>query len=372
MQTTPTVVLSEEAGQAAGIRVVAVSGQEFEPRLDAPGIIRPDAQRSVAVRAPVAGRLTRVLVDIGHRVGQGAPLATLSGPDVSATIARQRTADAKAGVARRALDRADRLLRLQAISEAERESRAADSEAADAEQAAAHQDLRALGIQGTDASAVAEVAAPMAGVVLEKSASPGLQVERDAPLFVLADLSSVWAVVDVYEKDLGQVARAGSADVRSDAYPEAVFRGSVSLVEPAIDEARMAQVRVVLDNRDGRLRPGLLVTVSLPLRAAAGGQVTVVPAAAIQRLSGLTAAFVEKGPGQFELRTVQTGRERAGMVEILSGVTPGERVVVEGTFYLKGELLKHTLTGEEDERERDGEGGAKEGAKRDPEGEKKR
>ena len=173
-------------------------------------------------------------------------------------------------------------------------------------------------------------------------------IEREALLFEIANLSTVWAVADVYEKDLGQVEAKGSVEVRTDAYPDDVFPGHIELVEPALDEvSRTAHVRVVLDNRSGQLRPGMFVTVAIPLRGTSEVQAPAIPAEAVQKISGLPAVFVEKGPGLYELRPVETGREAHGMVEIRHGLQEGERAVVQGAFVLKSELLKGSIGGEE-------------------------
>jgi cobalt-zinc-cadmium efflux system membrane fusion protein len=347
-----TVSLSGEALRAAQIETAAVSRERFVARLLAPGVIQPDAQRSVTVRAPAGGRVLRVLVDLGSRVDQGQPLATLEGSDATAALARRRTAAAREAAARRALERADRLLEIQAISRADRDARLADAEAASAEAEAAQQDLARLGLGGGGATepgrpAELTIIASLAGTVLERSVSPGLLVEKEASLFVIAGLAQVWAVVDVYEKDLGDVADHGEAEVRTDADPEMVFKGRVALVEPALDAAsRVAHVRLVLDNVAGKLRPGLLVTAALPRKSSPGGEGLAVPRDAVQRISGLPAVFVEREGDRFELRSIEIGRESGGMVEVLKGLEGGEKVVVRGAFMLKSELLKGTLEAE--------------------------
>jgi RND family efflux transporter MFP subunit len=175
-----------------------------------------------------------------------------------------------------------------------------------------------------------------------------LLVEREAALFEIADLSTVWAVADVYEKDLGKVEEEGSVEVRTDAYPDTAFPGRIELIEPALDEeSRTAHVRVALDNRSGRLRPGMFVTVAIPLRGAAELHALAVPAEAVQKISGMPAVFVEGEPGRYELRPVETGLEAHGTVEIRHGLEEGELVVVQGAFVLKSELLKGTIGGEE-------------------------
>jgi len=349
------VRLSEGVIKAAGIEVVTVSRETFHPHVVASGVIRPVAQKSVTMRSLVAGRVVRVLVDVGDRVRAGQPLVTIEGSEVTAVLARYRTASARGEAARRSLERAEKLLEIKAISGAEVETRRSEAESASAESEAARQDLVRLGIGPGTAppieGALAEfpAVAPMSGIVLTRSVSPGLLVQREASLFEIADLSQVWAVVDVYEKDLGQVREQGEVEVRTDAYRDTVFPGRIALIEPTLDEAsRTAHVRVLLDNRTGELRPGLFVTAAVPLRGASEVEATAVPADSLQRISGLPAVFVERSAGLFELRPVETGREAHGLVEVLHGLDVGERVVAKGAFVLKSELLKGTIAGEED------------------------
>lgn len=346
------VTLTPEAVKVAGIVTVPVARTTFRPHVVATGVIRPDPTRSVVVRARVAGRVVRVLADAGEQAAPGQKLATFEGPDATAVLGRATTALARASVAQKALERADRLLAAQAISRAERDSREADAAAAAAEAESARQDLARLGIDPsqpieTGRPSEVPVRSPIAGTVIERTAAPGLTVDKDAALFVVASLQQVWAIADVYEKDLGQIEKKGAVAVRSDAYPDAEFRGRLALVEPTLDEtARVAHVRIVLDNSDGRLRPGLFVTVAIPT-IAAPGQAIAVPVAALQKINGETAVFVEKGAGAYELRPVEAGREGEGKVEITRGLVEGDQVVIAGAFTLKSELLKGTLGGEE-------------------------
>lgn len=349
------VALPEEVLRAAGVKLVPVSREAFHPHVVASGVIRPDAQKSVMVRARVAGRVLQVLSDVGQRVKAGQPLAIIEGPEVTAALARHRTAAARAAAARKSAERAERLLELKAMSRAEVEARKAEAEATEAEAGAARQDLVRLGLNpdpvATDPELPSQftVPSPLIGTVLERAISPGLLVEKDTSLFMIADLSRVWAVADVYEKDLGQIREEGEVEVQTDAYPGEVFTGRIALIEPVLDEAsRTAHVRIVLDNRNGKLRPGLFVTVAVPLRGASEIEATAVPADAVQKISGLPAVFVQIQPGRFELRPVEIGREAHGMVEIRHGLHQGEQVVAEGAFVLKSELLKGTIAGEED------------------------
>ncbi|HEV8200634.1 MAG TPA: efflux RND transporter periplasmic adaptor subunit [Candidatus Polarisedimenticolia bacterium] len=348
------VVLAEDAARAAGIDVVTVSREAFHPHVVASGVIRPVAQKSVVVRSPAGGRVVDVGVDVGDRVAHGRVLCRLEGSELTAALARHRIAAARAQAAKTALERGEKLLELKGISGAEVEVRRAEAAAAAAEGDAARRDLARLGVDpespatAPDAPETIPVTAPRAGVVLSRSVSPGLLVPREAPLFEIADLAQVWAIVDVYEKDLGEIRGQGEVEIRTDAYPGEVFPGRIALVEPVLDEAsRTAHVRVVLDNRAGRLLPGLFVTAAVPLRGADEQEATAVPAGAVQTVSGLPAVFVATAAGRYELRPVEIGREAHGMVEIRHGLKEGERVVAKGAFVLKSELLKGSIEGED-------------------------
>jgi multidrug efflux pump subunit AcrA (membrane-fusion protein) len=128
-----------------------------------------------------------------------------------------------------------------------------------------------------------------------------------------------------------------------------VFPGRIDLVGPVVAKATARlQVRIVLDNRGGDLRPGLFVSTELPLGESAI-EGTAAPNEAIQRFSGVSAVFVETGPGTFELRPVETGREAGGRVEVTRGLREGERVVSRGSFVLKSELLESSIAAEDEE-----------------------
>jgi cobalt-zinc-cadmium efflux system membrane fusion protein len=352
--TTREIRLSEEAVRAAGIDSIPVTLEAFHPHVLASGAIRPVVPKSAEVKARVGGRVVRLHVDVGDRVKRGQTLATLEGSEVTAALARHRTANARQIATSEGLERAERLLKMNAISRAVVELRRAEHQSAAAEAEAARQDLVRLGLapeaameQFGDTSEF-PVLAPISGTVLKRGLSPGLLVEKEATLFEIADLSTVWAVADVYEKDLGQVEAEGGVEVRTDAYAGVTFPGRIELIEPALDEeSRTAHVRVALDNRSGQLRPGMFVTVAIPLKGASESQAPAVPAEAVQKISGIPAVFVQREPGRYELRPVETGREAHGAVEIRHGLVEGEHVVVKGAFVLKSELLKGTIGGEE-------------------------
>ena len=182
----------------------------------------------------------------------------------------------------------------------------------------------------------------MDGVVTKFDVASGEVVEPERELFTIADLSTVWVLADVYEKDLARLPRSGDVDIRVDAYPDRVFRGSLTYVSDVIDpKTRTAKVRCVVANPDGLLKLDMFATVIIPTNER--HQAVVVPVAAVQQIDNQPVVFVRKSESQFERRKVTVGQTAGGVVEILDGVRAGEEVVGDGSFYLKTALLRERI-----------------------------
>jgi cobalt-zinc-cadmium efflux system membrane fusion protein len=172
------------------------------------------------------------------------------------------------------------------------------------------------------------------GVVLDQQATPGETVGPGAPAFVVADLSTVWVEINVYQKDLAAV-RIGERVQVLAGHGIGDAEGTVSYVSPVLDQAtRTAIARVVLPNPSGAWRPGLFVTARVldPQSVA-----VVVPRAAVQRMGGAPVVFVVDGDHILP-RSVHLGRSGPRFVEITAGLAAGERYADDGTFLLKAEL----------------------------------
>jgi RND family efflux transporter MFP subunit len=180
---------------------------------------------------------------------------------------------------------------------------------------------------------------PVSGTVTSRTANPGEVVEANKELLRVTDLSSVWVVGQVYEKDLS---RMSGASVTSDAYPGRVFRGRVSYVDPRLDPAtRTAQVRVELANPGQALKLGMYVQIAFAAVGGSEATVPVVPASAVQNINNRQVVFVVTSePNVFVMRAVRLGAESNGYLPVLEGLSVGERVVTEGAFSLRAEWLK--------------------------------
>lgn len=192
------------------------------------------------------------------------------------------------------------------------------------------------------------VPAPLSGTVTSRSINVGQIVEANTELMQIADLSSVWVIAQVYERDIGRLRAGTGATITSDAFPDRVFRGNVVYIDPQLDEAtRTAKVRVEVANPDRVLKFGMYVLVALGQAGGAERTVPIVPSSAVQTLGAQQVVFVTTAdPNTFEMRPVRLGPEKAGRYEVTEGLTVGDKVVTQGSFMLRAEVAKTRLGSE--------------------------
>jgi cobalt-zinc-cadmium efflux system membrane fusion protein len=294
------------------------------------GVVAADVDRTVPVLSLAGGRVVDTHARLGDEVKKGQVLLLINSPDVSMAFSDAKKAQADELFARRQLDRSRLLFSRGAIA-------AKDLEAAeDAEQKAktdvetATEHLRVLGSDPAHPSPVVEVRAPISGVIIEQNVTGGTGVrsmDNSPNLFTIADLSKVWVLCDVYENNLAQVHLGDFAEVRLNAYPDRTLRGRVSNVARVLDPAtRTAKVRLELDNRSRLLRTGMFATAVF--RSPRTELRPVAPATAVLRLHDKDWVFRPEGEGRFRRTEIQAGPATDdGMLQILSGLSPGDKVV---------------------------------------------
>lgn len=298
------------------------------------GEIQPHPLSVAHVSTRVAGTIQRVRVVVGDRVGRGQVLATLYSPEFMALIGDYLLAHERAENAAQGKSPDASALREVAQSSKRRLELLGAPPSVLAQLHASHQPVNEL-----------PILSPAAGVVTEVEAGPGKHVDAGTDLFGITDLSSVWAVAHAYERDLGKLRIGQTARVVASAYPGRSFDGRVASLEGAIDEAtRTLRVRLNVTNPGLALKPGMFVSA----RVATGlkREAIVLSEGAIQDLGQQKVAFVETSDTTFIARPVQVRSLGGSLVEVLSGLSPGERVVVAGAFLLKSQALKGEL-GEE-------------------------
>jgi RND family efflux transporter MFP subunit len=340
-------MLSPEATQRAGIVLAAVTVGRADSVLRLPGVVEANAYKQVTVTPLVSGRVTRVLAELGRSVRAGQPLAEVFSPEVAEAETRFVSARAELDAHERELRRTEKLVDIGSASRQELERLHAEHTAKLTAVESARSRLQLLGLSATaisnlgpgkEVGAVATVPAPIAGVVTERTANTGLNVETTTKLFTVVDLSTVWVVADAYEKDFARVRVGAPASVTTKAFPDAVLEGRVSYIDPQVNaETRTAKVRVEVPNRRQELRLGMFADVSI--EAAGGGTVALVPRTAVQNVGNRTVVYLAdtKQPGRFVEREVRLGDRAGNDVVVLSGVQAGDTIVADGSFAIRAE-----------------------------------
>ncbi len=215
------------------------------------------------------------------------------------------------------------------------------------------------------------VRAPFSGVITATNVAPGEAVDTERELLTVADLSTVWVLGDIYQKDIASVRVGQRAEISSESYTDEKFQGRLTNVSDVLDPStRTAKVRAEVPNTDRRLKLQMFVTLQIP--TAAERPALIVPNAALQEIDGETVVFVQVKDDTFQKRVVQSGAGVGGLVPIVAGLKAGERVVIEGAFMLKGKLKAGSIEAEGEEEEEEKKEPAKPGPKNKEEKEKER
>lgn len=267
-----------------------------------------------------------------------------------------KTSEAQLEEARQRLERAKQLLAINPERRAELDQSTTKLRSAEAELAASRQRLMQLGMSASRIAALrsanqisSEIAvpAPASGTVTSRAINQGEVVEANKELLRVTNLSSVWVIAQVFERDLPRLRVGSGANVTTDAFPNQVFRGQVNYIDPRLDEStRTAQVRIELQNPNNALKIGMYVQVAFGALGDAERTVPMVSTTAVQNINNRQIVFAATAqPNVFELRAVRLGAETNGQFPVLEGLTVGERVVTNGSFLLRAEWLKTKQTG---------------------------
>ena len=356
-----TVVFSAAQVQHGGVRWAVPEARSASSVLELPAQILPNEDRTERLGAPVQARVVTVHVQFGDMVRRGDPLVTLQSREASAARADLDKASAElnsrraaANYARGAKERAERLLAAKAMGRQEVERAAADDEIAQAALAQAEAEVERsratagqLGLAGSDGAIV--LRATRQGTVLSRDALPGAMAEPGTPLVSVTDTSTLW--LDVSSADPRAVALEKGAHVRFrvPAFPDETFESDVQSVGGALDPAtRTVTIRALVKNAGGRLRPGMFATAWIELGASR--EALLVPEEAVQLLDEKPVVFVahpdDNGGAAFQRRDVEVSKGAGPGSHILSGLKPGETVVVAGAFAVKAEFARSKMAKE--------------------------
>ena len=341
-QVEARITMSDPQATQNGIEIHTSGPARIKSVLNLIGEIAPNADRSVQVSPRMAGVVESVHANAGDSVRKGQLLAVLSSAMLAADRSDLRVAEQRLDAARKVFQREEKLWKEKISAEQDYQQARAVMGEADIAVQAARQKLAAIGAPGnarTDALKLArhEIRAPIAGTLTAKNITVGETVAADAAVFVLADLSTVWAEVSVGARDLSAIKTGQTATVTAGSATLSTA-GRVSYISALVDpQTRTAKARVVLPNADGAWRPGTPVQVDV-----IAAEVTVpvaVLAEAIQTVRDEPAVFGRYGE-QFEARPIEPGRSDGQYVEVLAGLPAGVRYAAKNSFLIKADIGK--------------------------------
>ncbi len=327
------IVLSDRARKLAELRTTTVRRRaEASADLRLLGRIEPDETTLKTVTAWTGGRIDRLYVNVtGERVHAGQVIATLYSPEVFA--AHQDLLVAKRQVGRMA------------------QSPESSRNAAEAALNAARERLRLLGVPDNELARMeteerptrsVSIRTPFGGTVIERLATEGAYVSTGTPLYRVANLKTLWVQLDAYESDLPKLSVGQQVRIEVQAMPGEVFEGKVTFIDPTLEpQRRTAQVRVEVENQDGRLRPGMFAEATVAAEPRTGGSPLVVPASAPLFTGRRAIVYVEIKSGDrvaYEPRTVRLGPRLGKFYPVVAGLAEGEQVVTRGAFALDADL----------------------------------
>ncbi|MEW5976273.1 MAG: efflux RND transporter periplasmic adaptor subunit [Acidobacteriota bacterium] len=368
------VIVEKEAQANVGLKIVEVATRPMVTTLQTTGIVSPNETRVAHVRPLARGLIEKVFVRLGDRVKAGDSLVRYDNIELGelineylSSLAQEEKERTNVEVSQKFLDRSKALLENQAIAQKEYELKEAEYKNAQAalerqraDLAKYEEKLHRFGLSDKDieklhgpehqqAHRTAShnvLRAPFAGIITKYDVAEGELVEPDRELFTITDIDTVWVLADVYEKDISLIREGQQVEIAVATYPDKIFTGKITYVSDVIDPtSRSAKVRCGVENKSHELKLDMFATVRVP--TSHSRQVLAIPASSLQNIDGKSVAFAQVGESEFVPRALQVGAQQEGWVEILSGLKQGEKVVAEGSFYLKSNLQRERIGGEE-------------------------
>jgi len=330
--------VSAQTKQSTPIQLAQVSLEAVQNEVAVPAKVQADPERVVHIYPPVSGRLVSLNVRPGDVMQPGQTVALLESSDAASARSDYEKAKIEADRSQQAEKRAALLLQHEVLAQKDYEDIKAQAESAKSDLARTQQRLRMLGLGSTSGSDQVAVKAPRAGVVLEIGAANGelsKSLDNASSIATIADLSSIWVVGDLFEKDLSVASRGTPARITIGALPNDSWSGTISNVSDVLDpNTRTLKIRVVLSNPGHKLKPEMFATIHLAGRKQ---QFLIVPTTAVLHDGNSTFVMVKKSDGTYEKRSVTIANSQADKTEIASGLQPGETVVTSGAELLRDE-----------------------------------
>lgn len=332
------------------IKLVKVGEAEIREVLRIPGSIQVDEQRIARIGAPVTGRVVDIDAVLGQSVKRGETLATLNSTELAQNQLVYIKALQQIDLHSKAVERARILLESDVISKAELQRRESELSGAQAELSAANDQLQVLGMspqsiaklsKSSQMRSISSVTSRITGTVINRQINLGQVVQPADELFVVADLSRVWAVAEVPEREIDLIEKGQEVDIEIPALDTKPIKGKLIYIGDVVNpQTRTVTVRSELNNAKAAIKPDMLVSMLVQSKPTSK---LSVPVQAIVREEDKDHVFVQIAPNKYRLREVTVGDDYHGMVAIVNGIETGEVVVGEGAFHLNNERKRKEL-----------------------------
>ncbi|MEI7817355.1 MAG: efflux RND transporter periplasmic adaptor subunit [Desulfuromonadales bacterium] len=320
------VSLSPTQRVMANVATVVVKKSSMNKEINAVGIVQYDQSRQAKVTAWIAGRIDKLHVNsVGAFVSKDKPVAEIYSPDLLAT-------------------QQEYLLAIKSREQLKNSSIPSISQNGEGLVTSSKQRLMLFGVKESQIAELEKegkpnirlpIYTPLSGVVIEKMVQQGQYVNTGDPLFNIADLTTVWVEVEVYENEFPNIHVGQQVEIRSQSFPGKPFAGHIAFIYPFLDpKTRTVKARVEMPNSGMKLKPDMFVNaiIKVPL-----GSAIVVPVSAVMDSGKRQSVWVESSPGMFEPREVQVGQRTDDNIQILSGLKHGEKVAVSGGYLIDSE-----------------------------------
>ncbi|GAB3976647.1 efflux RND transporter periplasmic adaptor subunit [Spirosoma terrae] len=312
-----------------------------ENELTLNGTVTFDQDNVIRVFPLVSGNVEKINAALGSFVQKGQDLAVIRSGDISNYVNDYQADKSDLEVAQQNLKNVEAQYKAKFASETDYLTAKNNVKKAQEELSKSANILKIYGGSNTSGNPYFTVKSPLAGFVVERNINAGqdLRSDNQNPLFTISSLQKIWVMANVYEQDIPEVHQGQPVDIQVLAYPDKIFKGTISNISSVLDEqARVLKVRIVLDNPDGLLKPDMFATIHVHLPNAQGNQALAVPQKAVVFDRDHYYVVVQTGKDKYEVREVKVMQNTTRYAFVEGNVKPGEIVVTEGSLLLYNDL----------------------------------
>lgn len=360
-----TIIFTKTSIKEIGLETEIVSLKPYSGFITIPAKVLANQDYEAQVGSLVQGRVFKVFVKVGDYVKAGQELMLVEGLEIGVIKAAYLTAKANLEFQKANYERQKILINQNVGSQKSFLEAQAEYDKALAEFNAEDKKIHSIGLNDEDVtngksdhsldhtSGTLTVNAPISGIIVERNVVIGQLVDNTTNAFKIINISSVWIDGQIYEKDIKKINEKTTAVFESSTYPNEMFNGRIIYIGQIIDEkSRTITIRAEFNNPKGKLKPQMFGELKIP--TGKNSMAILIPAESVVKIKNEDYVFVQKNSStetdskqEYEKRSVIIGSTPNGMIEIIEGLNVNDKVVVKGVFYLKSELMKSELEGDE-------------------------